>query len=199
MALGHALLAALAHGPASGYDLSKLFDSGMSDFWRASSQQIYTELHKLDERGLIAGKVERDSNRPQKRVYALTDSGTKALHEFTRTAPRRPVVRDEMMVKLYAIDEADVESVIEDLLSRSSESQERVEQLRAIVKIFRGDKSHKEFLATGKPLGPYLTCLLGIAHEQDNANVCGWMAEVLRARESDGKQSLPPDPIKFGV
>ena len=57
MALGHSLLAALVNGPASGYDLSKLFDSGMSDFWRASSQQIYAELRKLDEQGLIEGEV----------------------------------------------------------------------------------------------------------------------------------------------
>lgn len=199
MALAHSLLAALALGPASGYDLSKVFDSGMSDFWRASSQQIYTELHKLDDRGLIEGTLQQESNRPQKRVYVLTDAGRTALHEFTRTAPRRPVIRDEMMVKLYAVDAADVEAVIEDLSARATEAHLRVEQLRQLVAIFRDERSHEEFLSSGGPIGPYLTCLLGIAHELDNAKVCAWIAEVLRAREDDSDEPPPPDPIKFGV
>lgn len=192
-------MAALVHGPASGYDLSKLFDSGMSDFWRASSQQIYSELHKLDERGLVEGTLSQRSNRPQRRAYELTAAGRQELYEFTRTAPRRPVIRDEMMVKLYAIDAADVEAVIDDLTTRADQAETRIAELRNIVEVLRAGKTHAEFLVDGDPLGPYLTCLLGIAHEMDNSKTCAWIAEVLRARERGDKASVPSDPMEFGV
>lgn len=169
----------------------------MQEFWRASPQQIYSELHKLDERGLIKGKIERQSNRPQKRTYSLSAMGENELHEFTRTAPRRPVVRDELMVKLYAADAADVESVIESLFVRAQEGNARIEQLRALVVLMRGDKSHEEYLRTGSPIGPYLTCLRGIAHEIENAEMCGWLAEVMRVRSSGGSEKLPSDPLAF--
>ncbi|MBI5310364.1 MAG: PadR family transcriptional regulator [Actinobacteria bacterium] len=197
MALRHALLAALSHGPASGYDLSKLFESGMQEFWRASPQQIYSELHKLNERGLIAGKLERDSNRPQKRVYALTGEGEHELFEFTRSAPRRPVVRDEMLVKLYAADHSDIESLIESLTARAQDGFTRVEQLRVLVRLMRREMTHEEYLRRGGPVGPYLTCLWGILWESDNARICQWLAAVMRVRADDGEGELPADPMKF--
>lgn len=169
----------------------------MQEFWRASPQQIYAELHKLDERGLIEGKFERQSNRPQKRTYSLSASGETELYEFTRNAPRRPVVRDEMMVKLYAIDAADEESVIESLAVRAQEGHTRVEQLRVLVIMLRGDLSHEEYLRTGSPIGPYLTCMRGIAYELENAGTCEWLVEVMRVRSGGGKEKLPKDPVKF--
>lgn len=196
MALGHSLLAALVHGPASGYDLSKLFDSGMSDFWRASSQQIYAELRKLDEQGLIEGEVSKRENRPQRRVYELTEAGRRKLHEFTSAAPRPPVVRDEMMVKLYAIDAADVAATVEDLRTRAASSDSRVTELRQLATAMRADRSHEEYLLGGAPLGPYLTCLLGIGHHAESAQVCRWIADVLTAR-ADGAEHPPGDPIDF--
>ena len=48
MSLKHAMLVSLAERPASGYDLVRRFDRSVGYFWRASHQQIYRELPKLE-------------------------------------------------------------------------------------------------------------------------------------------------------
>jgi DNA-binding PadR family transcriptional regulator len=51
MALGHAVLAALLDGEASGYQLAKRFDVSVANFWSATPQQLYRELDRLEAEG----------------------------------------------------------------------------------------------------------------------------------------------------
>jgi DNA-binding PadR family transcriptional regulator len=44
MSLKYAVLAALLEGEASGYELSKVFDVSLANFWAATPQQLYREL-----------------------------------------------------------------------------------------------------------------------------------------------------------
>ena len=53
MALAEAILVCLTERPMSGYDLAKNFDASIGYFWRASHQQIYRELGRLREKGLV--------------------------------------------------------------------------------------------------------------------------------------------------
>ncbi|MEO0852838.1 MAG: PadR family transcriptional regulator, partial [Cyanobacteria bacterium J06648_11] len=53
MSLSHTILMLLAEGAHSGYDLSKEFDECVGHYWQATPQQIYRELGKLDDRGLV--------------------------------------------------------------------------------------------------------------------------------------------------
>lgn len=53
MALAHAILGAIAKTACSGYDLDKRFDGSVGFFLSASHQQIYRELGKLEDQGLI--------------------------------------------------------------------------------------------------------------------------------------------------
>ena len=50
MALSHAIMTALLEDDLSGYELAKRFDTSLGFFWRASHQQIYQELRKLEEK-----------------------------------------------------------------------------------------------------------------------------------------------------
>ena len=53
MSLRDAVLAALLEAEASGYDLAKSFDASVANFWMATPQQLYRELDRLAEQGLI--------------------------------------------------------------------------------------------------------------------------------------------------
>ncbi|WP_279578861.1 PadR family transcriptional regulator [Fodinicola feengrottensis] len=54
MSLRHALLGLLHDGPASGYDLTKMFESRLERFaWHARHSQIYPELNKMAVDGLV--------------------------------------------------------------------------------------------------------------------------------------------------
>jgi hypothetical protein len=48
----------------------------------------------------------------------------------------------------------------------------------------RGERTEDEFLRHGRPVGPYLTCLRGLAFEEGNRDWCERAARVLRERRS---------------
>ena len=53
MSLRHAILGLLARQPSTGYDLARLFDLSLRTTWHASHSQIYPELARLEEAGMV--------------------------------------------------------------------------------------------------------------------------------------------------
>ncbi|MCW7942647.1 PadR family transcriptional regulator [Streptomyces hygroscopicus] len=98
MSLRHALLGLLAERPASGYDLLKLFETSLANVWPATQSQIYTELTKLAEAGLITVSAEGPRGRKE---YALADEGlTELRHWLTETKPQRNV-RSDILLRVF--------------------------------------------------------------------------------------------------
>src|ERR1700742_1967248 len=102
MSLGDAVLAALLEGESSGYDLAKSFDASVANFWMATPQQLYRELDRLAEQGLIRARVVQQERRPNKRMYSLTQAAHEAIQQFTSQAPKPAVIRDELAGKVLA-------------------------------------------------------------------------------------------------
>src|ERR1043166_245773 len=82
VSLRHAVLAALLSGEYSGYELAKAFDVGVANFWCARPQQLYLELSKLANDGLISGGEVVQQARPNKRLFVVTDAGLAELAHF---------------------------------------------------------------------------------------------------------------------
>jgi DNA-binding PadR family transcriptional regulator len=79
MRFGHgelhlALLGLMSQRPMHGYELMAELSTRIGRRYRASPGSIYPAVQALEAEGLIAGTDEAD-----KRIYALTDDGTKAL------------------------------------------------------------------------------------------------------------------------
>ena len=55
MSLRHAVLGLLAVEPATGYDLAQKFTKSISNAWHAGHSQIYPELARLQEAGMVEG------------------------------------------------------------------------------------------------------------------------------------------------
>jgi DNA-binding PadR family transcriptional regulator len=94
----------IALGRQTGYDIKSLVDKATSNFWAASYGQIYPELRRLEDQGLIRGQSE-PTGRRARTVYELTDAGRAALDSWL-DAPMEIVfeVRDEGMLKLFFSD-----------------------------------------------------------------------------------------------
>lgn len=75
MSLAHGILGFLTYGEMSGYDLAKAFGSSLDFFWHAQNSHIYLELKKLESCGYVEGTVVLQQERPNKKVYRLTDAG----------------------------------------------------------------------------------------------------------------------------
>jgi PadR family transcriptional regulator, regulatory protein AphA len=84
MSLRHALLGLLADHPMTGYDLTRTFDRSLTNVWPASHSQIYPELARLSEAGLIRQVA---SGSRGKKVYEITREGLAEIHQWLRTEP----------------------------------------------------------------------------------------------------------------
>src|ERR1041384_201144 len=84
MSLRHAVLGLLSDGPASGYDLLKLFDLSLSNVWPATQSQLYAELGKLADSGLVSVSAEGPRGRKE---YAITDEGLAELRHWITDVP----------------------------------------------------------------------------------------------------------------
>src|SRR5215207_713605 len=98
MSLRHALLGMLAVEPGTGYDLARKFDVSLATAWHASHSQIYPELARLHEEGVleVVGEGARRS-----RTYAVTAAGHEELRAWMlETEPVR-TRRDETAVRWF--------------------------------------------------------------------------------------------------
>ena len=181
MALRHAILATLLEGEASGYDLSKGFDASVANFWMATPQQLYKELEAMQAQGLVAARIVEQDRRPNKRLYALTEAGRAELSDFTGRPAKPTAIRDELLVKVQALDVGDAESVrtaIAGHLELSRTKLARYDRIRA--RLLAG-RTEEEYLHTIDRVGPYLTLMRGRAFEQENIR---WAEQALSVLEN---------------
>ncbi len=182
MALRHAVLAALLDEELSGYQLAKAFDTGVANFWHALPQQLYAELAKLEREGLVAGREVVQDARPNKRLFKVTETGLAELERFAATAGKPSLIRDDLLVKVQAADHVDTDEVIAQLVERAAFADAKIELFGGLLRQMRGDRSEEEFLRHGERIGPYLTCLRGLAFERGNRDWCHRSAAILRER-----------------
>src|SRR5689334_1975553 len=100
VSLRHAVLGLLAVEPATGYDLARKFDASLSTAWHAGHSQIYPELGRLTEAGMVevVGEGARNS-----RTYALTDAGRAELRTWMlETEPNRSQ-RNETALRWFLV------------------------------------------------------------------------------------------------
>jgi len=102
MSLAHAVLTSLLEKPTSGYELARRFDRSIGYFWRATHQQIYRELARMEASGWLASSVPADAGRTRKREYRVLAAGRRELAQWAAQPAALPDLRDEFMVKLRA-------------------------------------------------------------------------------------------------
>ncbi|MEV6999779.1 MULTISPECIES: PadR family transcriptional regulator [unclassified Streptomyces] len=185
MSLKYAVLAALLEGEASGYELSKVFDVSFANFWPATPQQLYRELERLAQDGLVQARFVQQERRPNKRMFTLTEAGREDLRAFAAEPPRRPTaIRDELLIKLQAMEDPEVtRALIEERRTWSRGKLDRYERVRD--RLLDG-RTEDEYLRESDRIGPYLTLLAGISFEQEILRWCERVLTVLQHRVATG-------------
>ncbi|MFD6347325.1 PadR family transcriptional regulator [Streptomyces roseolus] len=186
MSLKHAVLAALLEGEASGYDLAKIFDVSVANFWAATPQQLYRELDRLSEAGLIAARVVEQERRPNKRMFSLTPEGRRDLDAFTSVAPRPTAVRDELMVQVQACDGGDTEAVRGFVARHMEVSRDKLARYERLREWLLAGRDEEAYLREAERVGPYLTLMRGRLLEEENLRWGERVLAVLDARIAAG-------------
>lgn len=103
MSLKHALLGFLNYQPYTGYELKTKFDSSVRHFWSADQSQIYRTLTQLASEGLAEMEVVHQDDRPDRKVYSITEAGRQELRRFlTGPMPMQDVRSAPLIMVFFA-------------------------------------------------------------------------------------------------
>lgn len=183
--LAYALLGLLARAPASGYDLIREMEEPIGFFWHARRSQIYPELARLERDGLVAHTVVEQQERPDKKVYDITESGRAALAAWAAEPMRIPPERDEFMLKVFSLWLADAPSALSLIRAYASQHAEQLARYEAIRATMERNAAAGELRQAHSPrFASYATLLRGIEYERGYLAWCQWLIETIEADDS---------------
>jgi PadR family transcriptional regulator, regulatory protein AphA len=109
------LLSLLANGDAlSGYEITAILADPIPLMWQVKHSQIYPALAVLEERGDLVGDWIVQNGRPNKKAYAITNTGVDKLREWL-LEPRAVLTQDEIRLIAYNLDLLGRKAVIRSL------------------------------------------------------------------------------------
>jgi PadR family transcriptional regulator, regulatory protein AphA len=158
MSLQYAILGLLSYQPMTGYHLKKMFDESINNFWAASLSQIYRELGTLENKGFLTSEIEKQSDRPDKRIYSITDPGKDAFRNWITSFPEKlsKEKRDEFTLRIFFGSNLSKQELIVQFGRFLKEKQDQLEEIKYLrqmsdqyvgaLKLFNGEEIHWRFI-----------------------------------------------------
>jgi PadR family transcriptional regulator, regulatory protein AphA len=112
MSLDFALLGFLNYHPYTGYDLKKIFDTSVRHFWPADQSQIYRTLARLTEQGLAEMEKVPQEDRPDRKVYHITEAGRAELLKFLAGPPPMGEPRSAPLIQVFFAGQLSDEEIL---------------------------------------------------------------------------------------
>ena len=181
MSLKHALLGILSFSPMTGYELKQFFDSSVQHFWTAELSQIYPTLKYLEEQGFVEKHLEVQENRPNRKVYEITDGGREEFARWVREPAPPAGLRDPFLIKIFFGSQLPAEDMLV-LLRRQLEEQQKMVAFSETVlraRIAHADKEHLR--DTRAPAYWNLTLDMAVAYRQAYIEWCERAMQALEA------------------
>lgn len=178
VALEHAILVSLAEKSASGYDLARRFDASIGHFWKATHQQIYKVLARMEADELVQSHLVAQDGRPDKKVHSVTGAGREELTAWLAQPSPDEAFRSSFAVKIRAQHLADRETLLGDVRHRrAAHAAQLADYLDSEAKYYPDTSS-----IPAEQLGAWLALRGGIRIEQGGLD---WCDEILSALGDD--------------
>lgn len=183
--ISYMVLGMLRLGATSGYAIKKAADASTSAIWPVSLAQVYPELARLKEGGLVTRSEDPHGGRARS-SYALTEDGEKALLAWLRSSHEAPIqFRIEGLLRFFFADALPKEDQIE-LLRRG---QERIREYRAHMY----DKDLRGALEDFEEGGIRAPVLAGLLGEAIMYHIEEWAAQLEAMLQIELDAGLPGD------
>jgi len=134
MSLDYAILGFLNYGEFSGYDLKKAFDASISHFWSANQSQIYRTLARLSEEGWVGMAVVEQDERPNRKVYHITEAGKAALQQWLAMPLPFETEHSATLIQIFFSAQRDTTAVLAALQQQAEALQARLDRFESIPK-----------------------------------------------------------------
>lgn len=186
MALEHALLVSLTEHTGSGYELARRFDRSIGFFWKATHQQIYRVLRRMEDSGWVQSETVSQDGRPNKKVYSVSAAGHAELARWIGEPTDTGTLRNELAVKIRAAAYGDRDALLTEVRRHREQHAQRLELYEHME---RHDFPVPDQLGD-IGLHQYLVLRGGIRVENGFVE---WCDEVLSALGASGTDPRPRD------
>jgi DNA-binding PadR family transcriptional regulator len=121
-----AALGLLAREPGSGYDLLRHFEKSMANVWPATQSQLYGELNKLADTGLIEVS---DIGPRGRKEYRITEAGREELRRWIADTQNDPPYRSAEQLRVFLLGEVPPEQAREHMVAMAELADTEVKRL----------------------------------------------------------------------
>ncbi len=162
MSLAHAILGFLQREPMTGYDLKTLcLDQTVNYFWPADQAQIYRTLDKLTEQGFVESRIEIQADRPNRKIYSITEVGRAELARWLVSPQPLPIHREPFLVQLFFADQLPNATIVKQMHEQIQLHKEQLTLYKAMMPIPLDDPDADRTVVMMR-----LTLEAGIRYEQ---------------------------------
>jgi PadR family transcriptional regulator AphA len=164
----------IGYAPFSGYDLKKAFDSSVRHFWPADQSQIYRTLTRLADCGWAEVKVIEQDDRPDRKVYHITEAGREELRRWLTTPLPCEEVRHASLIQVFFAAQLSDEEILNIFEREAEQLRERLERYCRIP------QESAQYLEIGSPREVFfwmLTLEFGIKAAQARLE---WIESVIQ-------------------
>lgn len=147
----YVLLGLLQEENLSGYDIKKIIEIRMSFFWQESYGQIYPELGKMKEEGLIdIDNTESIEDKKREKIkYTITPKGHRELKKWIEADNEKDTTRSEFLLKMYLSTDKNIEEMRKHIIKFREQSEEKL----MLFNIFEAQlKQYKEIHSNHKQI-----------------------------------------------
>ena len=176
--LKYAILGLLNRKNMTGYDLSKEFETTLFEFWNAKHSQIYPELKKLTQEGMLTYEEVISGTALKKKIYTITEAGRRDFLEWlAEDQPMCPTPKDIFRLRVFFSDELSAEQRLKMFESHLAQHRLRLAYLQQQMEKFDGVPEGGSAGQKSAPgLGDYLVLTGAIMREE---NTCQWLKRCM--------------------
>ncbi len=183
--LGHALLGLLARSPGTGYDLTSRLRRPVGYFWSAGHSQIYPELARLEEAGLVRHTVIEGAGPRATKRYRLSAAGRRALRAWLLSTS--PDVDDkEVLLRVYSLFVLTAAEAVAVMTSIREHHRRSLEHYHSVE---TSDGLHEGGTAFGPGYTAHATLQWGMTFEEGRIRWCDSVLADLTRRAESGEVS----------
>lgn len=175
VSLRFAALGLLAQQPGSGYDLLKRFEYSMANVWPATQSQLYGELNKLADAGLI---MVTDVGPRGRKEYDVTDAGRRELLQWLTDPQDDPPYRSAQLLRVFLLGEMPPTQAREYMAAVARHADAELTRLRELHDSIDWDDSDGDFY--GRAALEY-----GLRAEAMEGDWARWLADQIDRRSHD--------------
>jgi PadR family transcriptional regulator AphA len=172
--LRYALLAILAIEPGSGFDVVRRFRQSAGYAWHANHSQIYPELARCLELGLIR---EVDRGKRGKRLYSTTPKGIRLVRDWLLNSTPERAVRNEAVLRSFFTWLIPEEAAAAYYRGEAEYHRSMLDELEAIRSAYPSNWREKPPLVSGR-----ITVELGVRWQRVMLEWAEWAAEQMETQ-----------------